>query len=141
MSTVSGEKRSMAFTKMAVVYLVPGLVVVPGVVVLVVYAKIFVVVRRHSRAIGAVLPPVSHRHAALIHHRPTADHIGASAAKKLFIIYLAYWLMYLPDCLPSTVDDSTELEWLMYGPKAITVIRRDVPTWFAFFADWVNLAE
>jgi len=27
----------------------------------------------------------------------------------------------------------------MYGPKAITVVHRDVPTWFAFFADWVNL--
>jgi len=118
MSTVSGEKRSMAFTKMAVVYLVPGLVVVPGVVVLVVYAKIFVVVRRHSRAIGAVLPPVSHRHAALIHHRPTADHIGASAAKKLFIIYLAYWLMYHPDCLPSTVQGSPSHHSLKFTLKS-----------------------
>jgi len=87
---------------------------VPGVVVLAVYAKIFFVVRRHRRAVAAALPP-----SVTVRHRPTADHIGASAAKKLFIIYLAYWLMY--------------------GPKAITVVRRDVPTWFAFFADWVNL--
>jgi len=27
----------------------------------------------------------------------------------------------------------------MYGPKAILVVHSDVPTWFAFFANWINL--
>jgi len=60
MSTVSGEKRSMVFIKMTVVYVVPGLVV------LAVYAKIIVVVRRHRRAVEP------HRHATIL-HRPNTD--------------------------------------------------------------------
>jgi len=27
----------------------------------------------------------------------------------------------------------------MYGPIAVLVVHRDMPTWFAFFATWINL--
>jgi len=110
MSTVSGERRAVTFFKVTLTYVVPGFIMFAT------YASIFFVVRRHRRSVGPSSPG---RRASCIQRSANVFRVSAGAAKKLFVIYISYWLMY--------------------GPKAITVIHQDVPTWFAFFADWINL--
>jgi len=90
MSTVTDENRSALFVKVTLVY------VVPGVIMFAAYAKILLVVRRHRRAVGPFSP-------ILLHGQPRhgADHssiydVSVYTAKKLFIIYFVYWLMYGP---------------------------------------------
>jgi len=92
MSTVTGVKRSAPVVYVSLVY------VLPGVIMLTAYLKIFVVVRRHRRAVAPSpnlltwtgLAPAAGAGPCSIYG------LGASAAKKLFIIYFVYWLMYDP---------------------------------------------
>lgn len=95
MSTVvSCQRPILLFVRVSLVY------VVPGVVVFAVYAKIFVVVRRHRRAVGPSPSAVRVQSSSPPRPGGAARYniygFSAKAAKKLFIIYVAYWLMYGP---------------------------------------------